>query len=83
MSRNRPETNRAAQAAHRARLKAAGYRQLLIALSPSAQRWLERHRGDRGRAQALSDLAEDHALKDLPIPERELHSPSASGSEQR
>lgn len=68
MSRNRPETNRAAQAAHRARLKAAGYAQVRLELSPESQQWLDIERGDRSRARALSDLIEHCARCDIIIP---------------
>ena len=68
MSRNRPESNRAAQAAHRARLKAAGYQRVALDLSPEAQSWLDIERGDRSRSRALSDLIAHCARCDIIIP---------------
>ena len=68
MSRNRPESNRAAQAAHRARLRAAGYQRVAIDLSLVDQRWLDRERGDRSRSRALSDLIAHCARCHIIIP---------------
>ena len=68
MARNTPESNRAAQAAHSKRLKAAGIVVTKVQLSPEVQRWLDDTRGPRTRSQALRDLLEHHQRLRLPIP---------------
>lgn len=69
MARNTPQSNRAAQAAHRERLAQQGLTVLQgIKVDQATVAWLDTVKGRRSRARAIADLLTIYARKREPIP---------------